>query len=351
MKLLLEYIWLDVNQGLRSKTKVMVLDYTLEDESDTIPIKLIPEWNYDGSSTGQGSLHHSEVIIRPVVCYKDPFRKTQDSFLVLCETFNIDGTPHSTNTRHIVAEYFNKPSNVDLKPLFGLEQEFFMINPKTGKPIGFPENNTYLPTDHGNYYCGVGETHAYGRKYMEKIMKNLLYMNLSITGMNLEVAPGQGEFQVCDYGIKAADQLIMMRYVIQITLEKYHVMMDINPKLKTIDSSWNGSGCHTNFSTIDMMNSDKGYKTIYEFLDRMSSKHNEHIEVYGEGNEKRLTGKNETSSIKSFSYGVGSRGCSIRIPYKTEQDKCGYIEDRRPASNMDPYKVIYRILATYNGDE
>ena len=57
---------------------------------------------------------------------------------------------------------------------------------------------------------------------------------------------------------------------------------------------------------------------------------------YGEGNEKRLTGACETADINTFSYGVADRGCSVRIPRDTAAEGCGYLEDRRPASNVDP---------------
>ena len=62
------------------------------------------------------------------------------------------------------------------------------------------------------------------------------------------------------------------------------------------------------------------------------------------GNELRLTGKHETCSIDEFKIGVRDRGCSVRIPLSVYNDKCGYFEDRRPASNANPYEVTAFIM-------
>jgi len=78
----------------------------------------------------------------------------------------------------------------------------------------------------------------------------------------------------------------------------------------------------------------------------LSKKHDEHIAAYGEGNERRLTGAHETAPITQFSSGVANRGCSIRIPRDADTEKVGYFEDRRPASNMDPYTVTKMIVQT-----
>ncbi len=62
------------------------------------------------------------------------------------------------------------------------------------------------------------------------------------------------------------------------------------------------------------------------------------MELYGD-NSQRLTGKHETSSKDEFSFGIGNRAASVRIPTSTAASKKGYIEDRRPASDIDPYVV------------
>ena len=71
-----------------------------------------------------------------------------------------------------------------------------------------------------------------------------------------------------------------------------------------------------------------------------------HITVYGADNDQRLTGDHETQSIDQFSYGVSDRGASIRIPWQVNVAGKGYIEDRRPNANMDPYVVANLITDT-----
>lgn len=94
------------------------------------------------------------------------------------------------------------------------------------------------------------------------------------------------------------------------------------------------------------MREEGGIKVIIEAVEKLAKKHKEHIAVYGEGNDERLTGLHETSSIEDFSYGVGNRGASIRIPTSVDREGKGYFEDRRPASNIDPYKVTQKIVET-----
>merc|ERR1712225_228065 len=101
----------------------------------------------------------------------------------------------------------------------------------------------------------------------------------------------------------------------------------------------------THYSTKPMRE-DGGYKVIIEACEKLGKKHEEHIKVYGEGNERRLTGHHETANISTFKYGVADRGASIRIPTDTEAAGKGYMEDRRPASNMDPYVVTSKIFQT-----
>jgi len=123
----------------------------------------------------------------------------------------------------------------------------------------------------------------------------------------------------------------------------------LTPKIDGIDNAINGSGCHTNFSTKymrDALFSDAlcGIPAIKKAIKNLESKHDEHMAVYGEGNVLRLTGKCETADYNTFSYGVGSRTVSIRIPNDVYIHGEGYFEDRRPASNNDPY-LVTAILA------
>lgn len=114
---------------------------------------------------------------------------------------------------------------------------------------------------------------------------------------------------------------------------------------KPVPGDWNGAGCHTNYSTAKMR-AGGGYATMIEAIEKLGKKHAEHIAVYGEVNQRRLTGAHETAPIDKFSYGVANRGASIRIPRTAEKEQCGYFEDRRPASNMDPYLVTAKIFQT-----
>lgn len=339
-KTLAEYIWIDGFGTLRSKTKV--LDSELIMDSSNILNKL-PEWNFDGSSTGQAPGNDSEVLIRPVFVCNDPFRKN-GSLLVLCDTWLPSGEPHLTNMRSKALDIFNR--SPQLAPRFGMEQEFFLVKPsmEDGKkyiPIGFQEGKVPRPQKY--YYCGVGGGNAIGRMCIEEAFRNAIFAGLSVTGLNAEVAPSQWEIQVCTNGIEAADQLWMLRYILNRTAEMYGWNIDYHPK--PLSGDWNGSGCHVNFSTLPMRE-EGGYNIILEAIDRLSKRHTYHMDNYGSDNKLRMTGHHETASYDTFSYGVANRGCSVRIPRTTEKNHRGYFEDRRPASNMDPYIVTSLIFET-----
>ena len=339
---LLEYIWLDSEGNCRSKTKVTNLKSKLSD------IKELSEWNYDGSSTGQAETGSSEVILKPVKFVPDPFRASNGSFLVLCETYHPDGTPLASNTRHTATKIFEMNSEHS-EPMFGLEQEFFISRKTCGQlvPVSFPDNQT-VPSGQGDYYCGVGGSNVYGRDLIEQILQRLLHSRIPITGLNAEVAPAQWEFQVCATGIDAADSLILLRYICNRVLEKQHLYMDIGAK--PVQGDWNGSGCHINYST-DLMRNEGGFQHIEQAITNLSKKHDIHIRHYGDDNNMRLTGKHETSSMSDFSYSVAGRHTSIRIPSTTKVNRCGYFEDRRPSSSLDPYKCTALLHATSVGLE
>lgn len=336
MKIVAEYIWLGGNNELRSKTRVLdenTIVYLQQGEGCRLSL---PDWDYDGSSTNQADGNNSEVILKPAAICKDPFRGENDIF-VLCSTYRPDGTPLSNNHRDWAKQIFD--AKKDEEPWYGLEQEYFMYNIETNLPLFFDENG-----EQGQYYCSVGSQNAYGRNIAEEHMQACLKAGVNISGINAEVAPGQWEYQVgpCT-GIDAADQLWMARYILERISEKYGIYISLEPK--PLSGNWNGSGCHTNYST-KAMREPGGLIKIYEAIDKLRENHDEHMKVYGKDNEMRLTGKHETSSFYKFTSGVANRNASVRIGNKTVNEGCGYFEDRRPSSNMDPYLVTAKIFET-----
>ena len=351
-----EYIWIGGNGELRSKARTLYIykssaktdDYQHQHQHQNTTdynLKDIPHWNYDGSSTGQAAGRDSEVIIRPCSLYRCPFRKG-NNILVLCDTYRPDGTPLDNNHRYWAKSIFDQ--KLDEKPLFGLEQEYFLMK-RTHNISRQPLGTDYFSLDtipqQGPYYCSVGTENAFGRELVDEHYSACLTAGLQISGINAEVAIGQWEFQIGPVeGIYAGDQLYVGRYILQRIAEKYRVEINIEPK--PVDGEWNGSGCHTNYSTKSMREQNTGLLYINEAIERLSKKHDEHMKHYGTGNELRMTGKHETSRYDTFSYGIGDRGASVRIPTEAIRNNCGYFEDRRPSSNMNPYLVCGMLFKT-----
>ena len=326
----LEYIWLDGSNKLRSKVKF--LNFT----NERLTLKDIPQWNYDGSSTNQATTKDSEVLLRPVQLYRNCF---DGGCFVLCDTwvYDVDNklVAHSTNSRYSLEKIFEY-DHLENQSLFGIEYEFFVTN--NDLPLGYKDTEKQ-----GRYYCGVGTGNAYGREFLSTAANLCLKSELNLTGTNLEVAPGQMEIQICEYGLKAADDSIILKYILARLAEINGYKIDW--RAKVLDGDWNCSGCHVNFST-QKMRSENGYDYILKAIDKLKLKHSEHIDVYGEDNYLRLTGTHETSSLDTFSFGVGSRNTSIRIPKETFLNKKGYFEDRRPSSSANMYLVVGKLYKT-----
>uniref|UniRef100_A0A915E124 Glutamine synthetase n=1 Tax=Ditylenchus dipsaci TaxID=166011 RepID=A0A915E124_9BILA len=330
-----EYVWIDGSgEHIRSKTRTLdSLPKTIDD---------FPLWNFDGSSTKQSSGADSDVFLKPVSFYNDPFR-LGDHKIVMCETLDNKLQPHPTNNRRRCLQTMEAAKNEH--PWFGMEQEYTLLD-VDGHPFGWPKSG--FPGPQGPYYCGVGANKVYGRDIVEAHYRCCLYSGITISGTNAEVMPGQWEFQVgpCE-GITMGDHLWIARFLLHRVAEEFGVIATLDPK--PVAGDWNGAGCHTNFST-EKMRKPGGIKDIVAAIECLSKAHNAHIAYYdpsgGKDNERRLTGQHETASISKFSYGVASRCSSVRIPRQTDVDGCGYFEDRRPSSNCDPYAVTDAIVRT-----
>jgi glutamine synthetase len=327
----IEYVWLDGHdtQNLRSKIKVL---YT-----NNLKLKLedVPEWNFDGSSTKQAPGDDSECLLSPVRLYSF----TIGHHYVLCEVLNSDGTPHVSNSRATLRDLEDNFNEAGF--WWGFEQEYFITKDKS--PIGFPE--TGYPDPQGKYYCSVGGSNAIGRDIATRHLYNCLNLGIKLTGINAEVAPSQWEYQCfAEDTLKACDDLWMSRYFLLKAAEKEGLDIDFSPK--PVKGDWNGSGCHTNFSTRDMRDRG-GYNLFNDIMENMGENHDKHISEYGKDNNQRLTGEHETQKIDTFSWGIADRGASVRVPSSVpKSDWCGYLEDRRPASNCDPYRVAKAIVET-----
>lgn len=332
------YIWIGGNNELRCKTKTL--------DSEPKSIEDVPEWNFDGSSCNLAGTENSESYLIPKAMYRDPFRRDPNK-LIMCEVIDFNREPVITNRRNQCSKAMDQCLNE--VPWFGLEQEYTLLEKDGVTPYGWPKKDSGVePQKQGLAYCGVGAHRVLGRDIVEAHYRCCLYAGLKISGTNAEVMPAQWEYQIgpCT-SIEAGDQSWIARFLLERVAEDFGVIASFHPK--PMEGDWNGAGMHTNFSTKSMRENG-GYKIIKEACEKLSKRHFYHIFNYdldgGKSNSKRLTGMHETASIDQFSYGVAHRGCSIRIPRQAEQDGKGYLEDRRPSSDADPYKVTECLVRT-----
>ena len=298
-KIQVEYIWTDVNGDLRSKSRTLPIKKYIPDT--------IPNWDCNGNSTGQSNLNNSEIILKPQLIFRDPFRpdNKNSNLLVLCDTYYPNMKNHISNTRYKAEQIFRKVQK-DV-PWFGLEQEFYVCQKRQKK---------------GNYYCSVGENDIIHRNLLECHYRACLYAGIKISGVNFEDHYGQLEYQVgpC-VGISAGDHLLVSRYILLRLAEIFNIKISFksNPKegIK--------SGCHCNFSTKKMRDKN-GYHIILSEIDNLKETHDIDVKKF-----KRNTG--------NFTSGIADRTASVRIPRVSLRDQCGYFEDRRPGADIDPYII------------
>lgn len=337
------YIWIDGTMPthmLRSKVKIVPYD------KKELSLADVPEWSFDGSSTHQASGHDSDLILRPVCMVKDPILG-EGNYLALCEVLNPNGTPHPTNKRTRLVKLMDAGGRA-AEPWIGFEQEYTLFDGQ--QPLGWPERG--YPAPQGPFYCGVGADEVFGRHLVEEHSQACLDAGLMLYGINAEVMPGQWEFQIGYRGIATesadpitvADHLWLARWLLYRLGEKYGISAKLHPK--PVKGDWNGAGKHTNFSTRDMRNPKGGMDAINKAIKALEARHSEHIAVYGSDLELRLTGQHETAPITKFIAGIGNRGASVRIPTPVANKGYGYLEDRRPGANANPYEVAAVLVET-----
>ncbi len=338
-----EYLWIDGDnptKGLRSKTRILQL------KDQEIKLPLFPVWGFDGSSTYQATGSNSDLVLKPVRFFMDPIRGGENC-LVLCEVYNADDTPHKTNTRALLRNELEQGGS-ELGCWFGFEQEYTLF--QHGHPFAWPKQG--FPAPQGPYYCGVGADRAFGRDLMEAHMQACLDANIMIFGTNSEVMPSQWEFQIGYRGFQneeadpltVSDHMWVARWLLHRLGEDFDIVASFDPK--PMQGDWNGAGAHTNFSTRATRDPKTGWQAIQTYADALSKNHVDHIAVYGHGLESRLTGRHETCDIHTFKMGERDRGASIRIPDPVSKMRYGYMEDRRPGANCDPYEVCARLIKT-----
>lgn len=364
----LEYVWVDKKGNPRSKVKTFEKRRPTE-SVEKITLLDLPVWNFDGSSTDQNVGQNTEVVLIPVRFYVNPLEEHETLYcplLVLCELSHTyppqpsSSSQQSTHTIPLAVDKFNTREWAEfvankfahMEPLYGCEQEYSILDPKTCLPFNWVEHGA---EKQGDFYCSVRYPYCQAEEFVKEHYKACLKCGIAISGYNAEVLPSQWEFQIGPQDLlKVADDMIMARYLLYRLSAKYQILITLNPKpLKNytykIDdftnkdySDWNGSGCHINFSTNEMR-APGGMVHIEKAIANLANNHKQILEHYGD-NRYRLTGHHETSNPETFTYGIGTRNTSVRIPNQVNMNGCGYFEDRRPASDIDPYLALAALL-------
>lgn len=338
-KIMATYVWID-GSGINMRCKDRILN--------CVPYcaDVAPGWAFDGSSCGMASTEASDTSLKPVAVFKDPFRM-EPHCLVLCEVYLADGKPAATNHRNYCNSLIEHHAAEE--PWFGLEQEYTMLD-NDGWGLGWPKGGGFPAVKYQYSYCGVGAKYMSGRDISEGHARACLYAGLDFEGTNAEVMYACWEWQIgTSIGIKAADDLWMSRFLMYRVAEDFGVTITYHPK--PFGEFHPGVGMHHNFSTKTMRN-DGGYKFIEECCKKLEQNHMKHMVQYGNDektNRMRLSGKFETAPFEKFSWGVANRAASIRLQRSVKEKGKGFLEDRRPGGDCDPYLVCGLIMETCLG--
>ena len=330
---IVEYVWTWPVGIMRSKTRIF--------KEPIFDVNKLPIWDFAVAREEVVQGKYSDVTIKPVRIYPDPFRGKND-IIVLCETYE-DGNlqiPSKNNTRHQLKHAMERKEEHEIWT--AIEQEYVFFHAKTKIPYLWNDAKNPGPGDLNHFYCGVGADSCFGREIVEEHMNVCLKMKIEFGGINAEVMASQWEFQIGPgEPLKISDDLLMARYVLERIAEKYKVTVSYHPKSN--GDEWSGSGGHVNFST-KKMREEKGLEEIIKGIKKLEVTHNSDILAYGADNNLRLNDNFGTTSLNKFKWGIGDRFTSVRINKHVAEQEKGYFEDRRPASNLDPYIVLSKIV-------
>lgn len=319
-----EYVWVDSKGQTRSKCK------TVSAKPDTHDDCAI--WSYNGGPCGQADPKSSDVYLVPRKVFDDPVRGAPH-VLVVCESITHSMEPAAGNFRAECAEVMEKYQGAD--PWFSMEQEYVCCDDQ-GNPLGCKESDNY---------CGRGALNLPPkmRELMGDHYAMCLRAGIKVSGMNTEAGKGQGEFQVgpCK-GINIGDHVIAARHTMHKAANKYRVAISFAPVNEGVEHA---SGAHMNFS-CRQTRGDGGLTVIEKVGRALGRRAKEAVTLFGEDNDKRLNGAGFTSDINSFRFAVADRTASVRIPRACGIVGKGWLEDRRPSANCDPYRVATHIMKT-----
>lgn len=311
------YIWIDATgENIRLKDRIL----------NEIPklIADIPKWSYAENPPYQtGS--SIEMMLYPRALYRNPFKPGKHDVIVMCDTYQPDGSPFHTNHRHAMQTSVDK--TIEQEPIFGIEQKYTLLD-EQGQPFIRPKNELM----EGTNYCGVGFNGIYARDLVESHALACLYAGIDFSGTNADEFPLQWRYKIGpSVGIQAADDLWVSRYILVRIAEEFGICVT----LKSIEGDRNQTRAHINYSTA-AMRADGGIKVIREAIKLLEHEHNEHLKVFDA----------HESKIDTFSWDVADRNVSVRVPESVAESEKELLKDRGPPSNMDPYVVCNALLTT-----